>query len=84
MLILGRKCEETIVINDDIEVTVLEIRGGQVKLGIRAPRSIPVHRAEVQWAASSTEIRDTSESDTIQKPLPTWEIHEALFHAECA
>ena len=47
MLILSRKVDERIVIGDDIEVSVVEIRGDQVKLGIVAPRSVKVYRREV-------------------------------------
>lgn len=47
MLALSRKKEEAIVINNDIEVVVLEIKGDQVKLGISAPKSVPVYRKEV-------------------------------------
>jgi carbon storage regulator len=47
MLILTRKVNERIVIGDDIEVSVVEIRGDQVKLGISAPQNVKVHRREV-------------------------------------
>ena len=47
MLALSRKKEEAIVINNDIEVVVLEIKGDQVKLGITAPKSVPIYRKEV-------------------------------------
>lgn len=47
MLVLTRKRDESIIIGDDIKVTIVEVRGDQVKLGIDAPRSIPVHREEV-------------------------------------
>ena len=47
MLALTRKKGETLVLNNDIEVTVLEIRGDQVKLGVKAPREVPVYRKEV-------------------------------------
>lgn len=47
MLVLSRKENESIMIGDDIEVKVLEIRENQVKIGINAPRSVPVHRLEV-------------------------------------
>lgn len=47
MLQLTRKEGEVIVIGDDIAVTVLGIAGGQVRLGIQAPRDVPVHREEV-------------------------------------
>ena len=47
MLALTRKKGESLVLNHDIEVTVLEMRGDQVKLGIKAPRQVPVYRKEV-------------------------------------
>lgn len=48
MLILSRRTNQSIVINDNIVVTVLEISGDQVRLGIKAPREVTVHREEVQ------------------------------------
>ncbi|MGE3621023.1 MAG: carbon storage regulator CsrA [Acidimicrobiia bacterium] len=47
MLVLTRRANESIVIGDDVVVTVLEVKGDQVRLGIRAPRSVAVHRQEV-------------------------------------
>ena len=47
MLALSRKKNEAIVINNNVEVTVLEVKGDQVKLGISAPKDIPVYRKEV-------------------------------------
>ena len=47
MLALSRKKDEAIVINNDIEVTIIEVKGDQVKLGIPAPKSVPVYRKEV-------------------------------------
>lgn len=47
MLVLSRKTNESVIIGDDVEVLVLEIREGTVKLGIKAPLSISVHRQEV-------------------------------------
>ncbi len=47
MLVLARKLNESIMIGDDIEVVVIDIRGDQVKLGIRAPKKISVHRKEI-------------------------------------
>ena len=46
MLILTRKPQESIIINEDIEVVVLEIRGNQVRIGIQAPTEVSVHRSE--------------------------------------
>lgn len=47
MLALTRKKGESLVINNNIEITVLEIRGDQIKLGIMAPKEVPVYRKEV-------------------------------------
>lgn len=50
MLVLSRKKNESIIINDDITVVVVEIRGDKVRLGIEAPKEVPVHRNEVYEA----------------------------------
>ena len=47
LLVLSRRRDQTLVIGDNVEVTVLEIKGGQVRLGINAPKAVPVHRGEV-------------------------------------
>lgn len=47
MLVLSRKLNESVVINDNVTITIVEIRGDKVRLGIKAPREIPVHRQEV-------------------------------------
>lgn len=47
MLVLTRRANQSIMIGHDVVVTVLEVRGDQVRLGIRAPRSVDVHREEV-------------------------------------
>lgn len=47
MLVLSRKRDESIVINNDITITVVDIRGDKVRLGIKAPKEVPVHRQEV-------------------------------------
>lgn len=47
MLALSRKKNEAIVINNNIEITILEVKGEQVKLGIAAPKEVPVYRKEV-------------------------------------
>ena len=44
MLVLSRKAEESMFIGDDIKITVLDIRGGQVRIGITAPQDIKIHR----------------------------------------
>jgi carbon storage regulator len=47
MLVLSRSTEQTIMIGDDIEIKVVSIRGGKVKLGITAPQNVSVHRREI-------------------------------------
>ena len=47
MLILTRKVNETLMVGDDVSVTVLGIKGGQIRIGINAPREVAVHRQEV-------------------------------------
>lgn len=47
MLALSRKKNEALVINNDIEITILDIRGDQVKIGISAPKEVPIYRKEV-------------------------------------
>ncbi len=50
MLVLSRRKDESIMIDDDVEVTIVGIRGDKVRLGITAPKAIPVHRREVYEA----------------------------------
>jgi carbon storage regulator len=47
MLVLTRKKDQSIVINENIEVTILEVQGDQVRIGINAPKNISIHRKEV-------------------------------------
>jgi carbon storage regulator len=47
MLILTRRVGETVVIGDDVDVTVLGVKGNQVRIGVKAPRSVSVHREEI-------------------------------------
>ena len=68
MLVLSRQRNETIMIGDDIEITIVDIRGDKVRLGINAPREIQVHRKEVydgikreNQQASKLNPRDVSE-----------------------
>jgi len=62
MLVLSRQRDETIMIGDDVEVTVVDIRGDKVRLGINAPRNIQVHRKEVYEAIK----RENQRSSTLQ------------------
>jgi carbon storage regulator len=56
MLVLSRKKNESIVINNDITIVVVEIRGDKVRLGVEAPKEVPVHRREVYEAIKRSEI----------------------------
>lgn len=47
MLALARKVNESIIINDNVEITILEVKGDQIKIGIDAPKSVPVYRKEL-------------------------------------
>lgn len=50
MLVLSRQKDESIIIGDDVEITVVDVRGDKVRLGINAPREISVHRKEIYQA----------------------------------
>jgi carbon storage regulator len=65
MLVLSRKKNESIVINDQVTVTIVEIRGEKVRLGIAAPREVPVHRKEV-WDAIHKKQEPTMRSSEAQ------------------
>jgi carbon storage regulator len=62
MLVLSRKKNESIVINNDITIVVVEIRGDKVRLGVEAPKEVPVHRREVYDAIKRSERSATEES----------------------
>jgi len=59
MLVLSRCKNESIMIGEDVEVTIVDIRGNKIRLGIAAPRSIPVHRKEVYEAILRQKINKT-------------------------
>ena len=62
MLVLSRKKNESIVIDENIVITVVEIRGDKVRLGIQAPRDVPIHRSEIH-AAIQAEQAATAPSE---------------------
>ena len=59
MLVLSRQRDESIIIGDNIVITVVDIRGDKVRLGIQAPTEIPVHRQEVYEAIQRENVRAT-------------------------
>ena len=63
MLVLSRQKDESIMIGDDVEITIVDVRGDKVRLGIAAPKEIPVHRKEVYEAIQ----REKSEQKKAQK-----------------
>jgi carbon storage regulator len=63
MLVLSRQKDESIMIGDEVEITIVDVRGDKVRLGISAPKEIPVHRKEVYEAIQ----REKSEQKKVQK-----------------
>lgn len=63
MLILTRRINETLNIGDDVQVTVLGIKGNQVRIGINAPRDVPVHREEIYQRIKREERSNENKSD---------------------
>jgi carbon storage regulator len=63
MLVLSRQRDETIMIGDDIEITVVDIRGEKVRLGINAPAHVPVHRKEVYDAIKREKEAQSAEGN---------------------
>ena len=60
MLILTRKVGESLLIGDDISLTILNVRGNQVKIGVKAPKDISVHRAEIYQRIKQAEDKQQS------------------------
>ena len=64
MLVLSRQKNESIIINDDITIVVVEIRGDKVRLGVEAPKEVPVHRNEVYEAIRRNAHKPESDDQT--------------------
>lgn len=71
MLALSRKVNESIMIGNDIEITVLEVKGDQIKIGISAPRSVPIYRKEIylQIQQANKEAAEAPVTDEFMKKL---------------
>ena len=70
MLIVSRRVGETIMIGDDVGLEVLGVTGAKVKIGVQAPRSVPVYREEI-WEAVRTENQASAEPDPAGLPTIT-------------
>ncbi len=80
MLVLSRQRDESIMIGDDVEIIIVDVRGDKVRLGITAPKEIPVHRREI-YDAIQREKRQKKEAQEQQEkapqtPQPSQESHQ--------
>ena len=66
MLVLSRQKDESIIIGDNVEITVVDVRGDKVRLGITAPKEIPVHRREVYEAIQREKVAKEAEKKAEQ------------------
>lgn len=66
MLILTRRISESVIIGDDVKITVLGVKGSQVRLGIEAPKSVSVHREEIYERIQKEKDEPSSSEDGIE------------------
>lgn len=64
MLVLSRQRDESIMIGDDVEITIVDVRGDKVRLGINAPKHIPVHRREIYDAIQREKAEKAADGQT--------------------
>lgn len=69
MLVLTRKSNQSIMIGDEIEISVLAVMGEKVRIGISAPRSVPVFRKEVYLEIKLDDAEDGDQREAVQKAL---------------
>ena len=69
MLIITRRAGQKVMLGDEITVHVMEIVGNSVRIGVEAPKSLPVYREEI-WAAVKEENQASAEADTESMPRP--------------
>lgn len=72
MLVLTRKIDESITIGNHITITILEVKGNQVKVGIEAPRNIPINRTEIYEKIMSENIRASNTPQDLEQLHFTW------------
>lgn len=68
MLVLARKKDEAIIIGDDIEVMIVDIRGDRIRLGINAPREVSVHRKEI-WLLLKQQAKPEEQKEAVGVPV---------------
>jgi carbon storage regulator len=73
MLVLSRQKDESIMIGDEVEITIVDVRGDKVRLGITAPKSIPVHREEIYDAIQREKKAKEGDTSTPDQPEPAKE-----------
>ena len=80
MLVLSRQRDESIMIGDNVEIIIVDVRGDKVRLGITAPKEIPVHRREIydaiQREKSQKKEPQGQEEETPQTPQASQESHQ--------
>ncbi len=81
MLVLSRQRDESIMIGDDVEIIIVDVRGDKVRLGITAPKEIPVHRREI-YDAIQREKAEKKEAEKQQEKEPKAEHEESQADQE--
>ena len=94
MLVLSRQKDESIMIGDDVKITIVDVRGDKVRLGISAPKEIPVHRIEIYEAIQrekrgeaalekpKKEAKKQAEKEPEEQPQEQPQEHPASKHTE--
>ncbi len=78
MLVLSRQKDESIMIGDEVEITIVDVRGDKVRLGITAPKSIPVHRREIYDAIQREKAQKSGEVDAGGNHVPAEKAEDPL------
>ncbi len=71
MLVLSRQRDESIMIGDDVEITIVDVRGDKVRLGINAPKHIPVHRREIYDAIQKEKAENAAGGEAQNTDQPS-------------
>jgi carbon storage regulator len=82
VLVLTRRANQSIMIGDDVVVTVLDVRGDQVRIGIKAPRSVDVHREEVYLALQRDAAREANAQSDEEQVIDLVDDHASALPAE--